>query len=61
MSKMSIVIEEADEFEFWLEFITDERLMERKKVLIVSNEAHELASIFVTTRRTAQKKRSGNR
>ena len=30
-SKISIVIEEADESEFWLEFIMDEKLMEEKK------------------------------
>jgi len=45
ISKISIVIEEADESEFWLEFILDERLMEREKVLSLSNEAHELSSI----------------
>lgn len=56
ISKISIVIEEADESEFWLEFILDERLMEREKVLSLSNEAHELSSIFITTRKTAQKK-----
>ncbi|MCG2778591.1 MAG: four helix bundle protein [Desulfobacterales bacterium] len=55
ISKISIVIEEADESEFWLEFIIDEKLMERKKVLPLLNEAHELASIFITTRRTAQR------
>jgi len=41
ISKISIVIEEADESEFWLEFIMDEKLMERKKVLPLFNEAHE--------------------
>ena len=56
ISKISIVIEEADETEFWLEFIMDEKLMEREKVLSLSNEAHELSSIFITTRKTAQKK-----
>ena len=55
ISKISIVIEEADESEFWLEFIMDEKLMERKKVLPLFNETHELSSIFITTRRTAQK------
>ncbi len=54
ISKISIVIEEADESEFWLEFIMDEKLMERKKVLVLFNEAHELSSIFITTRKTAQ-------
>ncbi len=57
ISKISIVIEEADESEFWLEFIMDEKLLERKKVLPLFNEAHELSSIFITTRKTAQKRK----
>jgi four helix bundle protein len=57
ISKISIVIEEADESEFWLEFIMDEKLLERKKVLPLFNEAHELSSIFITTRRTAQRRK----
>ncbi len=56
IAKIGIVIEEADESEFWLEFIMDEELMKREKALPLFNEAHELASIFTTTRRTAQKK-----
>ena len=56
ISKISIVIEEADESEFWLEFIMDEKLMKREKVLPLFTEAHELASIFIITRKTAQKK-----
>jgi hypothetical protein len=50
------VIEEADESEFWLEFIIDDRLLEKDKVLPLLNEAHELTSIFVVSRRTAQKR-----
>jgi four helix bundle protein len=57
ISKISIVIEEADESEFWLEFIVDEKLMERKKVLPLFNEADELSSIFITTRKTAQRRK----
>ena len=56
ISKISIVIEEADESEFWLEFIIDERLLEKDKVFPLLNEAHELTSIFIVSRRTAQKK-----
>jgi four helix bundle protein len=56
ISKISIVIEEADESEFWLEFIIDENLMPREKVLPLFSEAHELTSIFIATRRTAQRK-----
>ncbi len=55
VSKISIVTEESDESEFWLEFIMDEELMKREKVLPLFNEAHELSSIFITTRKTAQK------
>ena len=58
ISKISIVIEEADETEFWLEFIMDEKLMKKEKVLPLYTEAHELSSIFITTRRTAQSSKS---
>ena len=61
ISKISIVIEEADESEFWLEFIMDEELMEREKVLPLFNEAHELSSIFITTRRTAQGRKTNKK
>jgi len=56
ISKISIVIEEADESEFWLEFIIDEKLLEREKALPLVNEAHELTSIFIASRKTAQRR-----
>lgn len=61
ISKISIVVEEADETEFWLEFIMDEKLMQRKKILPLFNEAHELSSIFITTRKTAQSRKSSKK
>lgn len=57
ISKISIVIEEADESEFWLECIMDEKLMEREMILPLFNEAHELTSIFIATRKTAQRRK----
>jgi four helix bundle protein len=60
IAKISIVIEESDESEFWLEFIIDEQLMSKNQVVSLLKEAHELTSIFITTRKTAQKK-IGNR
>lgn len=57
ISKISIVVEEADESEFWLEFIMDENLVRREKVLSLFSEAHELSSIFVATRKTAQSRK----
>jgi len=38
-----------------LGLIIDEKLMKKEKVLPLFNEAHELSSIFITTRKTAQK------
>jgi len=61
ISKISIVIEESDETEFWLEFIMDEKLMQRKKVSPLFNEAHELSSIFISTRRTAQGRKANKK
>ena len=57
ISKISIVIEESDETEFWLEFTMDEELMESRRILPLFNEAHELTSIFIKTRKTAQRKK----
>lgn len=56
ISKISIVAEEADESEFWLEFVMDEKLMPKERVLLLFNEAHELASIFIAARKTSQGK-----
>ena len=56
ISKISIVIEEVDESEFWLEFIIDEGLLEKDKVFSLLNEAHQLTSIFIASRRTAQRR-----
>lgn len=56
-----MLIEKADESEFWLEFIMDERLMARKKVLPLFKEAHELSSIFITTSKTAQRRKRNSK
>ena len=55
ISKISIVIEEVDESFFWLEFIIDEKLLKKEVVTQLLNEADELTSIFIATRKTAQK------
>jgi len=56
ISKLSIVIEEADETYFWLEFIIDERLLGKERVLHLLREAGELTSIFISSRKTARTK-----
>jgi four helix bundle protein len=53
ISKLSIVIEEADESVFWLEFIIDEKLIDKQKIDPLLNESQELAKIFISSRMTA--------
>lgn len=53
-SKISIVIEEVDESEFWLQFIIDEKLIPKKLIDPLRVEASELTSIFISSRKTAQ-------
>jgi len=53
-AKLSIVIEEADECAFWIEFIIDEKLMKKELVEPLLNEAGELVSIFISSRKTIQ-------
>ena len=55
-SKLSIVLEEADESAFWLEFIIDEQLLKRNLVEPLLQEANELTAIFFSSRKTAKKK-----
>jgi len=52
-AKISIVLEEADESAFWLEFIIDEKLMKENLVSSLLNEAVELTAIFCSSRKTA--------
>ena len=55
ISKLSIVIEESDESEFWLDFALEFNLLNKDDVEILMKEAHELTSIFISSRKTAQK------
>jgi len=53
-SKLSIVIEEADECDFWLEFAFDENIVTKEIALPLMKEAKELTAIFVASRKTIQ-------
>lgn len=55
ISKISIVVEEADECEFWLDLIEYEKLIDSELIPLLKNEAYELTSIFISSRKTAQK------
>ena len=56
VSKISIVLEEADESAFWLEFIIDENLLKENMVKPLLQESEELTAIFASSRKTASTK-----
>jgi four helix bundle protein len=51
-SKLSIVVEESDETQFWLELLLDANLCDKKKTEDLYNEATELLKIFSSSRKT---------
>ena len=55
IAKLSIVIQEADESLFWLEFIIDEELIVKNKLEPLVKEADELTAIFIASRKTVIK------
>ena len=54
-SKISIVLEEADECFFWLEFVEDENLITPEKLSPLKRESEELTKIFAASRITVRK------
>lgn len=54
ISKLGIVIEEADESEFWIELIKDGGLMKLQRVDSLRKEASELVAIFTASVSTAR-------
>ncbi len=51
-AKLNIVLEEADESCFWLEFVIDEKLLPQQRVNPLLNEGRELTSLFVSSTKT---------
>jgi len=56
ISKLGIVIEEADECGFWLELIMEGSLLSEKQVEPLHKEADELTAIFIASVRTSKSK-----
>ena len=54
LSKLSIVVEEADESVFWLEMLGKAGIGERDTLRPLYREADELMRIFATQRKTAR-------
>lgn len=57
VSKMSIVIEEADESQFWLELIDNFDLIKSEDRNGLEKEASELTAIFVSSRKKLQNRK----
>ncbi|MFG6687332.1 four helix bundle protein [Mariniflexile sp. HNIBRBA6329] len=53
IAKISIVIEEVDESNFWLEFALDENLISKEAIDCLLKESRELTSVFIASRKTA--------
>jgi four helix bundle protein len=56
LSKLAIVIEEADESAFWLELLVDAGLIAESKLRDLKSEANQLVAIFNASRSTAKKR-----
>src|SRR5712692_2922358 len=54
ISKLGIVLEEADESLFWLELLVEAGVAPPEKIRLPLKEANELVSIFVASLRTAK-------
>jgi four helix bundle protein len=54
ISKMGIVVEEADEVTFWIECLIEAEIVKRELLLDLLGEANELLAIFAASQRTAR-------
>ena len=54
VSKLGIVLEEADETAFWLELLREGCIFPADKLCDLAREANELVSIFVSSVRSAK-------
>jgi four helix bundle protein len=54
ISKISIVVEEADETVFWLELLADTAVVPVEKLALLLKEANELLAICAASLRTAK-------
>lgn len=53
-SKLSIVVEEADETLFWMELLTEAEIIKPEKLSELIKEAHEILLIMSSSRKTAK-------
>ena len=55
ISKIGLVVEEADESVLWLELLVDTGIVERNKMESLTAEANELLAIFAASQHTAKR------
>jgi four helix bundle protein len=58
ISKLGIVLEEADESLYWLEIITETKLIDPPLVVSLMKEGNEIASILVASINTSKRVKS---
>ena len=58
ISKIGIVVEEADETVFWVECLIDSEIVKPELLTDILNEANELVAIFAASQRTAKDNRA---
>jgi len=54
-SKMSIVVEEADETVFWLEILEETELIAKEEIINLKQEITEILSVVARARKTASR------
>ena len=54
IAKLGIVVEEADETQYWLELLADSGLIKASRLSALQKEAAELTAIFTASRTTAK-------
>ncbi|MEA3213235.1 MAG: hypothetical protein QOE70_6292 [Chthoniobacter sp.] len=58
LSKLGVVLEEADESAYWLEIIIEDGMLPASKVTALLQEANELTAIFFTATGTTRARKS---
>jgi four helix bundle protein len=60
VSKLSIVLEETDESSFWMEFLMEEGLLAKSRIVPLLTEGKELTAIFIAARHTTRRNAMSN-
>ena len=58
IAKMGIVLEEADECGYWLELLSESRVMPAARLVDLQRESEELTAIMVSSIKTAKASRT---